>query len=266
MVGGTASLLSDARVRLAAATEVTSRGSRALGVGALLAALAIYGAVARHLPGLPSALEPVFYVVFVLPAFAGAVWLALPLARAQARSLLALTAIAGALALVFVVVDVEAAASVAKLACYALAGFAFLSLFEELWWLTLVALLVPWVDIWSVAAGPTEYVVEERPGIFEAVAVTFPTPGDSAAVGVGPPDILFFALFLATAARFGLRVAATWAAMSALLGATLLLVWKWDDLPGLPALPAVCLGFLVANAALLWRDLRRLLARPSGGG
>jgi hypothetical protein len=27
--------------------------------------------------------------------------------------------------------------------------------------------LVPWVDIWSVAAGPTEYVVEERPGIFE---------------------------------------------------------------------------------------------------
>jgi hypothetical protein len=232
-----------------------------LGLGGLLAALTIYGAAAEHLPALPSELDPVFYVLLVLPAFAGAIWIALPLARAGTTTLLAFAALAGALAVGFVIADVDAAANVAKLACYALAGFAFLSLFEALWWLTLVALLVPWVDIWSVAAGPTEYVVEERPGIFENVAVTFPTPGDSATVGVGPPDILFFALFLATAERFALRVAATWAAMTALLGVTLVLVWHWDDVSGLPALPAVCLGFLVANADLLWRDLRRSLAR-----
>ena len=119
-----------------------------------------------------------------------------------------------------------------------LAGFTFLSLFEELWWLTLVAVLVPWVDIWSVAAGPTEYVVEERPGIFEGVAIAFPSPGESAVVNLGPPDILFFALFLAAADRFRLRVRATWIAMTACLGGTLALVWWWDDVSGLPALPA----------------------------
>ena len=58
----------------------------------------------------------------------------------------------------------DSAANVAKLGCYALVGFCFLTLFEELWWLALVAVLVPWVDVWSVAAGPTEYVVEEKPG------------------------------------------------------------------------------------------------------
>jgi hypothetical protein len=32
-------------------------------------------------------------------------------------------------------------------------------------------------------------------------------------------------------------------------------VWLLDS-SGLPALPAVCLGFLVPNADLLWRDAR----------
>jgi len=218
---------------------------------------------ARGLPEFPSELDVVFYAAIVLPAFAAAIWLALPLAGARTRTLLALTAAAGALAALLVLLDIESTASVAKLACYALGGFTFLSLFEELWWLTLVAVLVPWVDVWSVAAGPTEYVVEERPGIFENVAVGFPTPGDSATVSIGPPDILFFALFLAAAERFRLRVGATWIGMTAFLAATLILVWHWDDVAGLPALPAVCLGFLVPNADLLWRDVRRLRAPAS---
>ena len=236
---------------------------RALALVALLVVLVVYGAVARHLPELGSGLDIAFYVALVLPALAAAIWLALPLARSRTRTLLGLTAAAGALAGVLVVLDVDSAANVAKLACYTLAGFTFLSLFEELWWLTLVAVLVPWVDIWSVAAGPTEYVVEERPGVFDNVAVSFPSPGESAAIGIGPPDILFFALFLAAADRFALRVTMTWVAMTACLGVTLLLVWHWDDVSGLPALPAVCLGFLAPNADLLWRDLRQLRARPS---
>jgi hypothetical protein len=75
-------------------------------------------------------------------------------------------------------------------------------------------------------------------------------------VNIGPPDILFFALLLAAAERFRLRVAWTWIAMTGLLSVTLALVWTWDDAPGLPALPAVCLGFLAPNADLLWRDAR----------
>jgi hypothetical protein len=119
------------------------------------------------------------------------------------------------------------------------------------------------VDIWSVAAGPTEYVVEERPGLFENVAIAFPSPGETATVNLGPPDVVFFALFLAAADRFRLRVAATWAAMTACLAGTLLLVWWWESVSGLPALPAVCLGFLLPNADLIWREIQRARSRPT---
>jgi hypothetical protein len=44
--------------------------------------------------------------------------------------------------------------------------------------------------------------------------------------------------------------------MTGLLAATLALVWSWDDVSGLPALPAICLGFVLPNADLLWRDAR----------
>ena len=230
----------------------------------MLAVLVAYSAGARHLPELPSEhLDVVFYALVVLPAFAAAIWLALPLVEKGTVLLVVLAASSGVLAVVLTLLDVGSGANVAKLACYAFAGFAFLSLFEELWWITLVAVLVPWVDIWSVAAGPTEYVVEERPGLFENVAIAFPSPGETVIVNIGPPDILFFALFLAAADRFRLRVAATWVGMVACLAVTLALVWWWDDVAGLPALPAVCLGFLAPNADLLWRDLRRLRAGSS---
>ena len=232
----------------------------------LLIALAVYSATARHLPGLPSGLDVVFHALVVFPAFAAAIWLALPLARERTVRLLVFAVAAGGLALVLTLLGVDSVANVAKLACYALVGFCFLTLFEELWWIALVAVLVPWVDVWSVAAGPTEYVVEERPGIFERVAVGFPTPGETATVSLGPPDVIFFALFLAAADRFRLRVAATWIGMSACLAGTLVLVWSWDGVAGLPALPAICLGFLLPNGDLLWRDARRARAGPSEAG
>jgi hypothetical protein len=243
-----------------------SRG-RATALAALLVALVVHGAVAGQLPELPAdELDVAFYALLVLPAFAAAIWLALPLARSTTKMLVVSAALAGSLALALSLLGVDSAANVAKLTCYGLVGFAFLSLFEELWWITLVAVLVPWVDIWSVAAGPTEYVVEQRPGLFERVAIGFPTPGETAIVSIGPPDVVFFALFLAAADRFGLRVTATWIGMTACLAVTLALVWWWDEVAGLPALPAVCLGFLAPNADLLWRDARRLRARSSEAG
>jgi hypothetical protein len=236
---------------------------RAIALAALLALLVAYGAGARHFSGLPSGLDAAFHALVVFPAFAAAIWLALPLSRTGTKSLIVLALVAGVLAIGLTLLDVGSGANVAKLACYALFGFCLLTLFEELWWITLVAVLVPWVDIWSVAAGPTEYVVEERPGIFENVAISFPSPGEAATVNLGPPDVVFFALFLAAADRFRLRVAATWIGMTACLAVTLALVWSWESVSGLPALPAVCLGFLVPNAGLLWRDVRNVRARPS---
>lgn len=72
---------------------------------------------------------------------------------------------------------------------------------------------------------------------------------------LGPPDILFFGLFLAAAARFRLRVGWTWLAMAASFGTTLALA-VWLELSGLPALPLLSLGFLIPNADLIWSEIR----------
>ena len=68
---------------------------------------------------------------------------------------------------------------------------------------------------------------------------------------LGLPDLLFFALFLAAADRFELRRRATWVAMTASFGLTLAGTY-FLDVDGLPALPLLAIGFLVANADLLW--------------
>ena len=243
------------------AAPVLNRG-RALALAALGATLVAYGAAAEHLWGLPSGLDVAVHSLLVFPAFAAAIWVALPLARIPSMRLVVAAAAAGLLAVGLTLLGAGSAANVSKLACFALLGFWFLSLFEQLWWVALVAVLVPWVDVWSVAAGPTRYVVEEQPGLFQRISVAFPTPGETATVNIGPPDVIFFALFLAAADRFRLRVAWTWLAMTACLAATLALVWSWD-VSGLPALPAVCLGFLLPNADLLWRDVRGVIRRRS---
>ena len=85
----------------------------------------------------------------------------------------------------------------------------------------------------------------------------FPVPGEHAAANLGLPDVLFFALFLA--ASVALRPArrldvgrARRRARADDRSATV-----WCDLSGLPALPGISLGFLVPNADLLWRAVRR---------
>ncbi|HET9675381.1 MAG TPA: hypothetical protein VFP31_11285 [Gaiellaceae bacterium] len=72
---------------------------------------------------------------------------------------------------------------------------------------------------------------------------------------LGLPDLLFFALFLGAADRFRLRVRATWLAMTLSFGLTLAGTYFFD-VSGLPALPLLALGFLLANADLLWRAFR----------
>jgi hypothetical protein len=244
VVGGATSLLT--RVRL-------------VEIATLVMALAVFGAIAEELPQLSEGGAVAFAAVIVLPAFAATMWLALPLARVRATWLLVAAAAAGVAWVVLYFAGLGVASNLAKLACFVLTGFWFLSLFEFLWWLGLVALLIPWIDIWSVAAGPTRYVTEERPDFFENVSVALQVPGETATANIGPPDIVFFALFLAATQRFRLRTSLTWLAMTGFLSLTLVAVWAFDA-SGLPALPAVCLGFLLPNADLLWRDVREAYA------
>jgi hypothetical protein len=299
----------------------------------------------------------VFFVGFVLiPAVFGLVWLALPVRRWRG---LAGAAVAFAvLAVVASKADLDVLANFAKLAAATSAAFWFLSFFESALWVALVALLIPFVDAYSVWRGPTKHIISERPEVFTALSFAFPLAGErqvlllwreplaggparydvirlpggkrndeplrdkdgdgevgwleaeldahrdyrylivarhdtvgaatsidarakdvnkgvdvsgvtsnrsaptdvraesvDSSAKLGLPDLLFFALFLAAAGQFALRTRLTWLLMTASFGITLAFTYYlWVD--GLPALPLLALGFLLANADILWRRFR----------
>jgi hypothetical protein len=237
----------------AAAVLSQGRAARAAALGGLLLAVGVYTAFGDALPEMSTGWDVAFIALVVMPAVFGFVWLVLP--WHDARGLLPVGLALAVLALLLRAAEADTLFDLAKLAALTALGFWFLSVFEELWWVVLVACVIPVVDAASVWRGPTEYVVSEKPGLFEDLAFGFRVPGEDAFAHLGPPDVLFFALFLAAAARFGLRPGWTWLAMTSGLGLTLALT-VWGDVAGLPALPAVALGFLVPNVDLIWRQLR----------
>jgi hypothetical protein len=216
-------------------------------------ALAAWDAYAERLPSAPNGWDVALVAVAVFPATFLVVWLLLPLAGE--RHLLEAALVSGAAAALLDVAGADGLFNVAKVVAFCLFGFWFVQMLDALAWVVLVAAVIPWVDVASVYRGPTKVVVEEQPGLFERIAVAFAVPGEDGAARLGPPDVIFFALFLAAAARYELRVGATWLGMAGALSATLLLTDAFD-LNGLPALPAISLGFLLPNADLLWRSLR----------
>lgn len=227
---------------------------------ALLVALGAWNAAAGALPDLSTTTDVALTALVLIPVTFAAVWLALPLARTRGIGLVVLAT--GALAVVLGLAGWGAGFEVAKLAALTLAGFWFLTLFEAVSWVALVAVVIPWVDIASVYRGPTKVVLEEQPGLFDRISIGFRLPGEEDGARLGPPDILFFALFLATAARFELRVGWTWIGMTVGLSSTLVATYAFD-LAGLPALPGIAFGFVLPNVDLLWRAVS---GRPARGG
>ena len=146
------------------------------------------------------------------------------------------------------------AGNFAKLWAAIFAGWAFIRLFEELSWVVLVSVVIPLVDIISVYKGPTKAITSHHFEVYTAVAIAFVAPGGAAAY-LGPPDVLFFALFLAAADRFGLRVVWTWVSTTSMYAVTVIVATA-TDVGGLPALPFLSVGFLVPNADIIWRQLR----------
>jgi hypothetical protein len=208
----------------------------------------------------------VAFLSFVLiPACFALVWLALPLRTW--RWLLPAGLMLGGLAWALNVVGWHTPENFAKLFAVTLIGFWFLSYFETVAWVVLVAAIIPIVDAYSVARGPTKVVLEHHEEVFTNLSFAFPIPGENTAANLGLPDLLFFALFLGAAARFGLRPGWTWAAMVASFGATIALAVselfeRIFNLGGLPALPLLSIAFLLVNADILWRQLRRPNAAP----
>ncbi len=223
------------------------------GTTALLGVLVAYYALHERLWNASTWWDVAFLGALLIPACFGLVWAILPLR--EWRGLLPVGAALGALAVAFHLAEWHTAENFAKLAAVTLIGFWFLGYFETVAWVVLVALIIPWVDAYSVWRGPTKVIVTEHAGVFTALSFAFPIPGEDAAANLGLPDLLFFALFLAAAARFSLRPRWTWLALAGSFGATIALAVAFD-LAGLPALPGLSLGFLAANGDLLWRRLR----------
>jgi hypothetical protein len=227
---------------------------RAVALALLAVSLGAYYATADELTNLSRRWELAFLALGLMPAVFALVWLVLPSWR---RGRLFVVAAAFLVSTVVLeLAQLEALANFAKLGLMTSVGFWFLRYFESVLWVALVALVIPLVDSFSVWRGPTRHIVEEQPQVFEVFSFAFPSPGGEASANLGLPDLLFFALFLGAAARWHLRVGWTWVALTASLGATMLLAVEWD-VAGLPALPGLALGFLFPNADLLWRDFRR---------
>ena len=221
---------------------------------ALAATLAVYFAVHKRLPEVSLWWDVAIIAALVMPAVFATVGLLLPLRRMRGRWVIALALFI--LAIAFSLLDWTAPASFAKLGAATFVGWLFLDFFEEASWVVIVALIIPWVDAYSVWRGPTNTIVEHHEGVFERLSFAFPVPGEAQTANLGIPDLLFFALFLAAAAQFRLRTWLTWLLMTASFGVTIVLA-VWLDLGGLPALPLLSLAFLAANGDLLWRRVRR---------
>ena len=208
--------------------------------------------VAPHLSYIGHAWNVALVAVAVLPGTLLLALLALPLWK-RGPWLWPAVLVLALLALLFTVTHHGLEANFAKLFAALFAGWAFLSLFEALSWVVIIALVIPFVDIISVWRGPTHAITQKHFHVYLDVAIAFLVPGGGAAY-LGPPDVLFYALFLGAAARWGLRVGWTWIATTFMYGLTV--VANVADVGGLPPLPYLSIGFLVANADLLWRRLR----------
>jgi hypothetical protein len=234
---------------------------------AALAALAAVNLAAPHLPdpGRPLQIAALAVVSFPLATLVVA---ALAPSRRPAPWLLAAAAAAVAVTAVLIAAGLSGTpATLAKLVAAACIGIALARLLQTAAEMVAIALLVAAVDAYSVAAGPTHAIVAHHQQVLDSFTLAFHPPGTYGVAQIGASDFIFFALFATAALRLGLRARATWAAMTASLGATMALSYVFDT--ALPALPLLSLAFLGANADVLAGRLRGRRGSPereSGAG
>jgi len=127
--------------------------------------------VAPHLPHVGLWWAIVIVSVAVMPVTLALVLVALPLW--PKRWLLPAVIALGLVALFCTLADWGLAANFAKLWAAVFAGWAFLSLFEQLSWVVLVAFVIPAVDAFSVWRGPTKAITSHHFEVYTAVAIAF---------------------------------------------------------------------------------------------
>jgi hypothetical protein len=226
---------------------------RAAALLVLGTALALYYTFHDRLWNASTWWDIAFISLVLIPACFALVWLLLPFRTAP--GLLEAGLAFGALAFACHAAGWSTPENFCKLFGVTAIGFWFLRYFETLNWVVLVALIIPWVDAYSVWRGPTNVIVNHHREVFTNFSFAFAIPGETSAANLGLPDLLFFALFLSASVRWALRPRLTWLLCTLSFGATLALA-VWRQLGGLPALPLLALGFLLANGDLIWTRFR----------
>ena len=223
------------------------------------ALIVLWGLLSSRLPAPPVRADIMLSSALVLSLVAVLVWGLLPL-RALGRRLPLLAAAALPPAILFVWLGWAPLANVAKVVAAAALGIWIAEELEKLSWIVIVAVVSAAVDVVSVAAGPTKAILDKGPVVvgYFTVAVTWAgyTYGEARTM-LGISDVIFLALYLGSARRFGLRVGWSAVAMVVSFLATIAAAMWWT---ALPALPLLSVAFLAVNGDLLWRKLRR------GGG
>jgi hypothetical protein len=229
---------------------------RAAALLALAAALGVWFGVAPHLGRWSLWPDIVLIAAVLMPAMFALVGLALPLWNA--RGLLLVGIACAALTVALSLAGFDVAANFAKLATMTFVAWWFLTYFEDVSWVVLVALIIPVVDALSVWRGPTHNIVTHRRHVFNALSFAFPVPGKpphgaactegACDMQLGLPDLLFFALFLAAAARWRLRLFWTWLALTASFGVTLTLAVGFS-VAGSSCRTSICCGRAFARAS-----------------
>ncbi|NLE22853.1 MAG: hypothetical protein GX624_08760 [Actinobacteria bacterium] len=222
---------------------------------AAAAVLLAWGFGSSSLPALPVRVDIMVSSAVVLSAAAVLVWGMLPFAALGRR--LALVAVAALpCAVVFVWLGWVPAANVAKVVLAGALGIWIAGELERLSWIVIVAAVTAMVDIVSVAAGPTKAILDKGPVVvgWFTVAITWLGYSYSEAyTGLGVSDVLFFALYLGAARRFGLRTGWSAVAMVASFLTTISAAMYWT---ALPALPLLSVAFLAVNVDLILEKLR----------
>jgi len=220
------------------------------------ALLVLYGFLSRFLPDFAVRADIMVSSAIVLGLMAMLVWGLLPL-HVLGRRLPLLTVAALPLAVLFVWLGWIPLANVAKIVAAAALGMWIATELEKLSWIVIVAAVSAVIDIASVAAGPTKALIDKGPAVvgYFTIGVTwFGYTYAEAFTGLGVSDVIFFALYLATAQRFGLRVGWSAVAMVASFLVTIAVAMWWT---ALPALPLLSVAFLAVNADRLLAQLRR---------
>ena len=220
------------------------------------ALLILYGLSSSLLPALPVRADIMVSSAIALGLMAVLVWGMLPL-QVLGRRLPLLTVAALPLAVLFVWLGWVPLANVVKIVATAALGMWIAAELEKLSWIVIVAAVSAVVDIASVAAGPTKAIIGQGPvvvGYFTVAITGFGYTYAEPLMGLGVSDVIFFALYLATARRFGLRVGWSAVAMVASFLVTIAAVTWWT---ALPALPLLSVAFLAVNADRLLAQLRK---------